>query len=336
MLKPDEPHATVVCEAIEGFAIGRFQTQAEVKRFLESKSDYPHNKNGTVRDKRVTDLLSNPLYTGYICSEVYELNWLKGQHPPLISMTTYEKVQSRLKNTGYAPARVDIGEDFSLRGFATCGDCEAKLRSSWSKGKTKYYPYYLCHTKGCASYGKSIPRDKIEGAFADVVKTLEPSPKYLVLAKTMFKRAWEARLSQVKDAARATKRQIADADAQIEALLSRIMQASNDAVIGAYESKITELEKSKVRMAENLADRASKPKRYEDFLELSLKFLSSPWKIWESGDKNLRRIVLRLGFSGGFSYHRIEGPRTPKIALPFKALGMLSGGVNVNGAEGED
>ncbi|MBI1495217.1 recombinase zinc beta ribbon domain-containing protein [Rhodobacteraceae bacterium MYP1-1] len=336
LLKPDEPHASTVREAIEGFAIGRFQTQAEVKRFLESKPDYPHNKNGKVRDKRVTDLLTNPLYVGYVCSEVYELNWLKGQHESLVSMATFEKVQARLNDTGYAPARADIGEDFSLRGFATCGDCGSNLRSSWSKGKTKYYPYYLCQSQGCDSYGKSIPRDKIEGAFADVVKTLEPSPKYLVLAKTMFRRAWDARLAQAKDAARSTKRQIADAESQIEALLSRIMQASNDAVIGAYENKITELEKSKVLMAENLAEKASKPKRYEDYLELSLKFLSSPWKIWESGDANLRRIVLRLGFSGGFSYHRIDGARTPQIALPFKALGMLSGGEKANGAVRED
>ena len=152
----------------------------------------------------------------------------------------------------------------------------------------------------------------------------------------MFRRAWDARLAQAKDAARLTKRQIADAESQIEALLSRIMQASNDAVIGAYENKITELEKSKVVMTESLVEKASKSKRYEDYLELSLKFLSNPWKIWESGDANLRRIVLRLGFSGGFSYHRIDGARTPQIALPFKALGMLSGGVKVNGAAGEN
>lgn len=157
-----------------------------------------------------------------------------------------------------------------------------------------------------------------------------------MLAKTMFRRAWDARLAQAKDAACSIRRQIADADSQIEALLSRIMQASSDAVIGTYEAKITELEKSKVLLTENLVETQSKPKRYEQYLELSLKFLSSPWKIWESGDTNLRRIVLRLGFSGGFSYYRIEGPRTPQIALPFKALGMISGGVKFNGAVRED
>jgi DNA invertase Pin-like site-specific DNA recombinase len=91
LLKPDEPDASVVREATAGFAIGRFQTQAEVKRFLETKPHYPHNKNGKVRDKRVSDLLTNPLYVGCICSEVYELNWLKGQHEALISMATLKK-----------------------------------------------------------------------------------------------------------------------------------------------------------------------------------------------------------------------------------------------------
>ena len=86
LLKPDEPRASTVREAIEGFAIRRYQTQAEVKRFLESKPDYPHIKDGKARDKRVTDLLTNPLYAGYVCSEVYELNWLKGQHEPLVEL----------------------------------------------------------------------------------------------------------------------------------------------------------------------------------------------------------------------------------------------------------
>ncbi|WP_166417461.1 recombinase family protein [Cochlodiniinecator piscidefendens] len=336
LLHPDEPDASAVREAIEGFAIGRFRTQAEVKRFLESKPDYPHIKDGKVRDKRVTDLLTNPLYAGYVCSEVYELNWLKGQHEPLVSMATFEKVQARLNDTGYAPARADIGEDFALRGFATCGDCGAKLRSSWSKGKTKYYPYYLCHTKDCESYGKSISRAKIEGAFEEVVKSLQPSPTYMILAKKMFKRAWEGRIEHTKDAARSAKRQITETDTKIEALLSRIMRTNDDSIIGAYEKRIAKLERSKVLMAENLTKTPKKSNSYEAFLELALTVLSNPWKIWESGDRNLRRIVLRLGFSGGFSYHRINGPRTPEIALPFKALGMISRGVKVNGAVRED
>ena len=41
MLMVSEPLAGIVKEALEGFASGRFQTQAEVKRFLDSKPEFP-------------------------------------------------------------------------------------------------------------------------------------------------------------------------------------------------------------------------------------------------------------------------------------------------------
>jgi len=51
----------------------------------------------------------------------------------------------------------------------TCGDCGTPLRSSWSKDRDKSYACYLCQTKKCASYGKSISRDMLEGEIGDIV-----------------------------------------------------------------------------------------------------------------------------------------------------------------------
>lgn len=84
MLFPHEPFASVVREAYEGYASGRFQTQAEVRRFFASFPDFPRNMRGVFTQQRVTDILTHPLYTGYICSETYGLNWLKGQHEALL------------------------------------------------------------------------------------------------------------------------------------------------------------------------------------------------------------------------------------------------------------
>nr|WP_159441612.1 recombinase family protein [Roseivivax lentus] len=336
LLTPDEPHASVVREAIEGFAIGRYQSQVEVQRFLETKPYYPHNNGGKVLAMRVTDLLKNPIYTGHICSEVYELNWLRGQHEPLISMETYDKVQKRLASTGYAPERKNTGKDFVLRGFATCGDCSTPLRSSWSKGARNYYAYYSCHTKDCDSYGKSIPRDKIKGAFEQIVRTLQPSPKLTALARVIFAQAWEARLAQAKDTKRSIKRQVVEIEKQIEKLVARIMDTSNEAVISAYEKRIKALEQDRVRMKQNIDRILPKAGTAEEILELSLQLLSNPWKIWKNGNLTLRRTLLRLAFTEGFSYHRNSGHRTPEISLPFKALGVFQTGMKMNGAAGEN
>ncbi|HEY9020965.1 MAG TPA: recombinase family protein, partial [Paracoccaceae bacterium] len=41
-----EPVASILAEALEGFATGRFQSQSEVKRFLDSKPDFPKDYQG--------------------------------------------------------------------------------------------------------------------------------------------------------------------------------------------------------------------------------------------------------------------------------------------------
>lgn len=67
----------------------------------------------------------------------------KGHHEGLISFETYLKVQERMRGAAKAPARKDINEDFLLRGFVLCDDCEKPMTSCWSKGCRQHYAYYL-------------------------------------------------------------------------------------------------------------------------------------------------------------------------------------------------
>lgn len=117
----------------------------------------------------------------------------------VVTYETFEKIQSRLREGARAPARKDINEDFPLRGFVQCGDCEKPLTACWSKSKTgKKHPYYMCFAKGCVSYRKSIPREKIEGEFETIVKSMQPTENLFSLAKVMFKDAWNQRLAQAQ------------------------------------------------------------------------------------------------------------------------------------------
>ena len=60
---------------------------------------------------------------------------------------------------------------------------------------------------------------------------------------------------------------------------------------------------------------------FEEKLEPALQFLANPWKLWETGQIALQRVVLRLAFKERLAYHQIKGARTPQISLPFKAIG---------------
>ena len=317
---PDEPLASIVREALEGYAAGRLETQAEVKRYLESQPPFPTNKQDIVPQQRVTDLLTNPLYAGYICHERYGINWLKGQHEPIISLETFEKIQERRAGKPIAPARKNLNEDFPLRGFVLCGDCDKPLTACWSKGSRKKYPYYLCDTRGCASYRKSIPRQRIEGDFAEIVRALQPTDNLVKIATKMFKNAWQQRTEQARFRFEAFKQEARNIETEIEKLLERILSASNATVIAAYESKVEELERKRRLIDEKLAVKPPQDDRFAEIIEHAMQFLATPWILWQKDEYALKRLVLRLAFADRISYCRNQGYRTPQTALPFRVL----------------
>ncbi len=322
----DEPVASILREALEGFACGRFDTQVEVQRFLESKPDYPKDMaGGKIRPMTITRLLKKSIYAGYVESKAWGVSLRPGQHEGLISFATHEKILHRLEVGGYAPARKDISEDFPLRGFVACGGCSQPLTAGWSKGKTKSYPYYLCQNKKCGDYGKSLPRAKVEGQFEDILKSLTPSQVMFKVIKSMIEQAWDQRKAQMEAVTAALGREAGKIEKDINEFLDRIVTTQNASVIAAYENKIASLEREKLLVNEKLQKSRHPAKSKREVLELSLQFLSNPWKLWDSGSVILQKTVLRLAFDKRLEYCRNEGYRTPKTTLPFNVLSQLCG-----------
>jgi hypothetical protein len=326
MLVRDEPLASIIQEALEGFAAGRFETQGEMKRFLESQPAYPKDfADGTIRFQRITDLLSRPVDAGCVEAPKWDVPRRKGHHEPLISIETYERIQARLHERARAPVKKKIGIDFPLRGFVQCGDCSEPLTAGWSRSSTgKRHPYYLCYNRDCASARKSIPRDKLEGEFVQIVARLQPSEGMVTLAHVMFKDAWDQRLAQGKAAQAHLRNLLSDLAKQTDRMLERIIESDNPAVIAAYEKKVADLENQKLILSEQLEAEGKPHHAFEDMFELALSFLSNPWKLWASGQYHLRRIVLRLAFSDRVTYCRENGFSNVKTALPFNILRSIS------------
>ena len=242
ILVRDQPNATVLREAVERYASGRFETQVEVKRFLVRQPSFPKDlPGGEIRNQRIFDMLTRVVYAGYIESPKWGITLRKAQHEGLMSFETFEKIQARLKSTAKAPARKYISEYFPLLGFVICNDCQKPLTACWSQGKNKKYPYYLCPTKGCVSYRKSIKRNEPDGEFEDLLHGLEPSLGLFALVKAMFQDALDAHLARSSESTNELKKNILQLEKQIDQLLDRIVEASNGSVVSAYEKRIAKL-----------------------------------------------------------------------------------------------
>lgn len=127
LLTCDEPVASIVAEAPEGYAAGPFTSLSEVMRFFESKPDFPKSSSdGSVRITKAKEILERPTYAGYVEAPSWGVGLRKGHHEPLISFATHERILAQLKGTAQAPARKDINEDFPMRG-ACCVMTAASL-----------------------------------------------------------------------------------------------------------------------------------------------------------------------------------------------------------------
>ncbi len=321
VLVPDEPLASVVREALQGFADGRFGSQSEVVRFLENDPHFPKDRDdGSIRPMTVSRLLKKVVYAGCVEAPSWGVGVRDGQHEGLISFDTHERIQELLEGKKRRFVRKTAREEFPMRGHVHCSDCGKALTAAWSKGKTKHYAYYRCETRGCAAKGKSIPVRQLHDDCEDILKAMTPARPLFALVKAMFRDAWDMRLTQAEARREDWKRQIRDVEKQVEELLDRIVEARSPTVIAAYEARIDKLERQKRALASREVEAVPETGRLEECIELALGFLSNPWKIYEKGSFAVRQTVLKLAFSKPLQYGRNGVYGTPEMSFPFKVL----------------
>ena len=324
-LVPDEPVASLVKEALEGFASGRFATQAEVHRFLESRPEFPRDATGKIHNERVRELLTRIVYAGYIEVPNWNIPRTKAKHEPLISYQTYEKIQKLMAGNKRAAARKDFNEDFPLRGFVCCADCDQPLRAAWTKGRSTHYAYYVCHTKECASYGKSIKRDRIEGEFErDVLSTLKPTKELFHALYVVMKHLWNERVAGVQAGINAMRQEIENLEKQAEKLIDMSLQTTSDDMLTRFQNRLRLIENQKVSVREKI-ERYGKPRRgFDDCYRTAMRFLENPANFWVSGHFCDKNTLLRLAFPEKVQYSRISGYRTAAKASPFRLFDTLA------------
>ncbi|MEZ5691646.1 MAG: recombinase family protein [Rickettsiales bacterium] len=326
MLVRNEPLASIIQEGLEGFASNRFASQAELMRFFQSFSEFPKDKRGIVRNQRVTEILTRPVYAGMVEATSWGIPLRIGKHKGLIDLKTFKKIEDKLSGKKvHAPARKDQSRDFPLRGGVVCS-CGTPYTACWSRGQLKSYAYYLCHNRSCKDYRKSIPRAKIEGEFEELLATVQPTKGLFDVAHAMFKDIWNHRLTQGEKMKQTAKKEMANIDKQIEQLLDRIVDATRPETIAAFEKRIAKLEKEKLICQEKARNSGKPIYAFDKMFEHSMNFLSKPQKLWASDKLELKRLVLKLVFADRLIYDRIEGFRTPNLSLPFKAFEGLKQG----------
>ena len=323
----DPIRAPLVKEALEGFATGRFASPMEIVRFFTANGFYgDHPPQYTAKLEQVTEVvLRHILYTGFLEHKPRRISLRKGYHPALITVATYDTIQYKLNSSMSTFTRSDVREDFPLRNFVACKTCGRALTASWSRGRSKRYPYYWCYEKDCPEYGKSIPKEQMEIAFHQLLQSLEVTDLVLDVVKIEAGRAWEQKTAEHKLQAKQRVNDLGGLEADLKGLADKLAKSHSDIVSQTLEERIEELSHERARILDEIETTTELPD-FGTAFERVRHILRNPLHIWESGDVVKRRLVVRLAFNGSLAYDRKTGFGTTELSLPYLISGRIANG----------
>ena len=160
-IAPDPKHAGLVRELFGRAASGRLSAQ-ELTRWARTHG--LRSKKGLILAKNTicTNILRNPVYAGSFRwgGKVYE-----GKYEPLVTKTTFDRVQRALDSRSRAKGRV---HQFTYAGLVKCGTCGGLMSGELKKGR---YIYYRCAgSKGCKRF---YPEKLLEGETLRLLSSLQ-------------------------------------------------------------------------------------------------------------------------------------------------------------------
>jgi site-specific DNA recombinase len=343
-LVPDE-QATLVREALEGFARGRFTHPMEIERFLVRAGMYGQNPSKRLLSNRLTQirrmLRSAFLYAGLVEYLPWDISLRQGQHEAIISAGTYRTIKERLESQGKpnqlpgtsvpaAAVRVSLarlyGGGFSLRGFVRCALCDRPMAASLSRGKCGgRYGYYHCSFRPCSMYGKTIRCERMEGEFLSLLKELDASDAVMAVVEREITATWKAAQRDGVAHRRRAEGDLREMDRQIQLLAERAAETRSAVLLRSFEAKVEQLSEQRTLLTASLtgAEPLSTIPDAGTLLKRVRPVLQSPSQTWKTGDVTTRRTVARMVLPEAIWYERDRGFGTPRLSLPHQITHTL-------------
>ena len=300
----------LIKQALEKFAKGDFIRKVDVARFLHKQGYWKHSKR-SAEDylDDVSDMLNDVFHAGYIEYPDWGVSRRKGVHKGVISLDTFELIQKRLhKEETKARIRIDTSPEFPLRGLVLCPECQQKLTGTFSKGRTKRYPYYYCQAKGCGLYSKMIARDCVERDFRELLRQYRLKEDVSDVAELTFERVWKDEVSGFRQQQVLKTKQRESTEQKVRDLTELVRTARSEMLKNTYEAQLEEAAKDLDGLSREQNIDLKVP--YRTALNKSIGMLKNPISIWDTVDTVEKHRLFFFLFDARLAYSKTVGYRT--------------------------
>jgi len=159
-----EPEAIWVKRAFELYATGNYSLESLRLRLYEEGLRYRPPSRNKISKSVLAVILQNVFYTGDF---IFQRQFYKGKHLPIVSMSLFEQVQLVFKKANKPKY---TKQEFAFTGLMTCATCGCSISAQIKKGK---YIYYHCAQGKGKCKGRYILEREIADQFEVALKRLQ-------------------------------------------------------------------------------------------------------------------------------------------------------------------
>ena len=267
---------------------------------------------------RITEILRNPFYCGYITGTLIDGKVVKGKHEALVSEEVFLKVNGLLAKNHQGYRHEKENHQLPLKIFLKCGDCGSSFCGYEVKKKKLFY--YKCKKTGCkcnrsAKHMHSIFMEKLQQYTIDAA-LMEPLKRQLVAS---YLQLHELDVSNEQ----LLKVQLTEISKNVNILnerwaLGKISEEMYQEFAPQYKERKAKIEKELEIISYDCSN-------LENYLDIALETSASMSTVWHLLDYNEKQRLQYLVFPKGMKYDRKNDTvRTDEVNSVFCLIAKLS------------
>jgi DNA invertase Pin-like site-specific DNA recombinase len=173
--QPIQPSFGILQRGWNEFSTGQ-HSKADVLRRMTARGLL--TRGGKPLAKQSLDHIFRDSFYAGILHDPWSSDEYSGRHLPMISRATFLAVQQILGRSRLAVPHKSVRTEFPLRTFARCPNCKNHFTGSFSRGRSKRYPYYRCFNRACEPH-TSYPLKQVHGEFLSFLNEAAPEARAL-------------------------------------------------------------------------------------------------------------------------------------------------------------
>jgi site-specific DNA recombinase len=282
------------------------------------------DKNGRLlRWQTIKNMLTNPLYAGFVQSKFTDGNRVKGVHKPLIDERTFYKNQSiLLGHTKSLSKQAEV--DWPLRGGFVQHTCGNPLTGGNTSNRPMSGSRYACSHCRAKELQRpvSTQREVVHHQFLTLMSDVRPTDGVQRLFREIVLRAWN---NEFKEALVVSSK----VDSELASLRdkkSRIVDLYIDGKLSDDEKqeKLRQLDVEAGKLELQRIDADNYVSEKEHIIDAALLFMSDPAMFWNLANLPIKKRIQDLIFPEGLVYDCMDGFRTPTLSNSYLLIKKIA------------